>query len=868
MAMSADSVPERSFNEARERAEALRAELTRHERLYYVEDSPEISDAAFDGLMRELQELERRHPRLVRADSPTQRVGGAPREGVEKAAHSSTLLSLDNAFDEAELRDFDRRVRQVLDAGSAEVRYVGELKFDGVSMAVRYTAWSLSLALTRGDGHQGEVITPNARTIRSLPLRVDAEQAEQAGLPPNFEVRGEVVMPKASFDKLNSDRLAAGEPLFANPRNAAAGSLRMLDASVTASRRLDFFAYMLLADGADHYQAHWRSLDVLRKLGFKVDGRSDLLTGIADLIAFRERRMREREELPYEIDGLVFKVDDRDQRTRLGSTAKAPRWAVACKPSAEQVETVVEDIDVQVGRTGAVTPRARLRPVPVGGVTVSRATLHNADEIARLGLQIGDRVLVERSGDVIPKVVRVIVHGNPRRPFHMPSSCPVCSSQVSRAEGEVISRCVNNSCKARLKQSIEHYAHRSAMNIDGIGARVVEQLVDGGHVKDIADLYQLNARTLSGLEKDSAISADKARAIVDAISSSTQAADWGSVLDALGIKGVGPVTARAVAAHYSSRTLLHSATVEELSSVKGVSSRAARQILDDLSGPAAAKLLDRLGEAGLAFAKRGSDDATPSLDRPEADNRRSTRAITRFARAMNIRGLGDLLARELVATGLVEGPANLFDLEPEQLEGRGSVRLGMKWARKIIESLERSKRASLGSLLFGLGIRYVGDRTAELLASHFRSLDRIAEASVEQLEEVDEVGSSIAESIREFFDADRNKDLVERLRRAGLNFEDERDEEELPQPLAGQVVVVTGALQRWTRDQAKGVVKRLGGKATGSVSKKTNVLVAGRKAGSKLEKARRLNIRIRDEDWLAGLWQEAGSNLAERGGAE
>lgn len=864
--MSADSVPERSFDEARERAEALRAELTRHERLYYVEDSPEISDAAFDGLMRELQGLERRHPSLVRSDSPTQRVGGAPREGVEKAAHSSTLLSLDNAFDEAELRNFDRRVRQVLDAGSAEVRYVAELKFDGVSMAVRYADWRLSLALTRGDGQQGEVVTPNARTIRSLPLRVDAEQAEQAGLPSNFEVRGEVVMPKASFAKLNSDRLSAREPLFANPRNAAAGSLRMLDQSVTASRRLDFFAYMLLVDGGDHYQAHWRSLDVLRELGFKVDGRSALLTGIAELIEFRERRMQEREGLPYEIDGLVFKVDDRSQRTRLGSTAKAPRWAIACKPSAEQVETVVEDIDVQVGRTGAVTPRARLRPVHVGGVTVSRATLHNADEIARLGLQIGDRVLVERSGDVIPKVVQVTVHGSRRTPFHMPSSCPVCGSSVSRPEGEVVSRCVNNSCKARLKQSIEHYAHRSAMNIDGIGERVVEQLVDRDHVRDIADLYRLEARTLAGLE--SAISADKAKTIVAAIKTSKREADWDRVLEALGIKGVGRAIAGAVAACYPSRSLLHSATVGDLSAVKGVSSRAARQIRNYFDDPGAAALLDRLGEAGLAFAVRGPGDAAPAAHRPESGNRLSASALKRFARGMRIRGLGDVLTRELVAAGLVASPADLFTLTSDDLEGTGSGRLGMKSAQKIIRSLERSKRASLGSLLFGLGIRHVGARTAELLASHFRSLDRIADASVEQLEEVEEVGSRIAESIREFFDADRNKSLVDRLKQAGLNFEDERDEEELPQPLAGQVVVITGKFRDFTRDQAKGLVRRLGGKATGSVSKKTNVLVAGRKAGSKLEKARRLNISVEGEDWLTERWREAGGDSAEWGGAK
>lgn len=866
MAMLADSVPERPLEESRERAAALRAELTRHERLYYVEDSPEITDAAFDRLMRELQGIERQHPSLVRPDSPTQRVGGAPRDGVEKAAHSSTLLSLDNAFDEAELRDFDRRVRELLDLPPSEIQYVGELKFDGVSMAVRYSDWQLSLALTRGDGQQGEVITPNARTIRSLPLMAAADAAAQLGLPPSFEVRGEVVMPKVSFAKLNSDRRKAGEPQFANPRNAAAGSLRMLDASVTASRRLDFFAYMLLVDGADHFPTHWQSLDVLRRLGFKVDRKSARLQGVSELLDFRERRMQQREALPYEIDGLVFKIDDRGQRTRLGSTAKAPRWAIACKPSAEQVETVVEDIDLQVGRTGAVTPRALLRPVQVGGVTVARATLHNADEIARLGLQIGDRVLLERSGDVIPKIVQVTGPGASRRPFVMPSSCPVCGSAVSRPEGEVVSRCVNNSCKARLKQSIEHYAHRSAMNIEGLGERAIDQLVDGDHVADIADLYELDVRTLSRLEKDSSLSAAKAEALVAAIKGSREAS-WGRVLAALGIKGVGPVTARAAASRYPSRAELASATSQDLSSVKGVSARAARQILDHLADPAAAALLDRLGEAGVRCAVDGGDHTIPAPDRPKSGAAWSARAISRFAQAMDIKGLGDLLLEELLRAGLIASPSDIYALKPGDLAGKGSVRLGVKSARKIKENLVRSKQASLDSLLFGLGIRYVGHRTAELLAAHFHSLDRIAGASVERLEDVDEVGPRIAASIHQFFRADRNKDLVERLRRAGLNFEDQQPEERLPQPLAGQVVVITGTFQRWTRAQAKGIVKRLGGKATGSVSKRTDMLLAGERAGSKLEKARRLNISVEGEDWLAELWQEAGGDAPERSGA-
>ena len=404
--MGSDSTPELSFDDARIRAANLRDTLRHHERLYYVEDSPEISDAEFDRLMRDLQDLETRFPSLLEPDSPTQRVGGAPRAGVEKAFHSSVLLSLDNAFNDEELRDFDRRACELL--GVESLRYVGELKFDGVSLAVRYASGHLAIALTRGDGQLGEVVTPNARTVRSLPLSIPEQPLREAGLWPEFEVRGEVVMPKLSFEQLNSQRLGEGESLFANPRNAAAGSLRMLDASVTARRRLDFFGYMLLKDGVDAFDKHWESLSKLENLGFKVDRDRALLDGADGLLRFRDDRMKQRESLPYEIDGLVFKVDDSVQRRRLGSTAKAPRWAIASKPTAQQVETVVEGIDVQVGRTGALTPRALLEPVQVGGVTVSRATLHNEDEIARLGLQIHDRVLLERSGDVIPKIVRVV----------------------------------------------------------------------------------------------------------------------------------------------------------------------------------------------------------------------------------------------------------------------------------------------------------------------------------------------------------------------------------------------------------------------------------------------------------------------------
>ena len=681
-------------DKATARAARLRTELRRHEHLYYVLDQPEISDAEFDALMSELRRIEAEHPDLVTPDSPSQRVGGAPREGVEKAAHSSVMLSLDNAFDDAELRDFDRRARELAEVETLD--YIGELKLDGVSMVVRYAGGRLDLALTRGDGEQGEVITPNARTLRTVPLAIPPETLDLAGMPADFEVRGEVVMLRAAFARLNELQQAKEEPAYVNPRNAAAGSLRMLDASVTASRRLDFYAYLLLAGGGPAFDTHWAALEALATIGFKVSTGRARLRGVDEVVAFRDEWLGKRESLPYDIDGLVFKVDAVALQQRLGATAKAPRWAIACKPAAQQAETVVRDIEVQVGRTGAVTPRAVLEPVFVGGVTVSHATLHNAQEIERLGLQIGDRVVVVRSGDVIPKVVRVAAEDAERRPFEMPATCPVCGGDVRREEDEAVARCNNVSCSARLKESILHFAHRSAMDIDGLGEWLVDALVDGGLVKDFADLYALKAEQLANLTKDTKVS---------------------------------------------------------------------------------------------------------------------------------------------------------------------KTRLGEKSAARVMGALERSKTAPLRRLVYGLGLRHVGERTAELLAERFPSIDALAAASTEQLEEVEEVGARIAESILAFFRSDRNWDLIKRLRRHGLRLE-----EEPPPPgasaadsaVAGRTFVLTGTLSRMTRDEASARIKAAGGKVTGSVSKSTHFVVAGENPGSKLQKARRLEVDVIDETELVAMLSEAG----------
>ncbi|OYW10415.1 MAG: DNA ligase (NAD(+)) LigA [Acidobacteriia bacterium 12-62-4] len=648
------------------KVEQLRQEIRRHEYLYYVLDQPEITDAQYDALMRELQAMEQADPSCVTSDSPTQRVGGAPREGFVKLPHSSPMLSLDNALNEGELRAFDQRVRDLL--GAEPFRYVAELKLDGLSMAVQYRDHCLQLALTRGDGSEGEDVTPNARTIRSLPLRVNGERA-------NLEARGEVVMPNAAFQKLNADREQEGLPRYANPRNSSAGSLRVLDPTITGSRQLDFYAYFLLADGQPARSSHWDTLEELAAMGFKVNPARAICRDVDELIAFCQRYEAERDRLPFEIDGVVAKVDSVIQQQKLGWTAKFPRWAIAYKYAARQAETVIEKIEIQVGRTGALTPVAHLKPVPVSGVIVSRSTLHNEDEIARLGVAAGDTVLVERSGDVIPKVVKVVREGDPRTPFQMPASCPVCGSSISRPEGEVVSRCLNSSCPARLKESVAHFAARPVLDIAGLGDVLVEQLVNAGLVRSVADLYDLTLEQLAGLE-----------------------------------------------------------------------------------------------------------------------------------------------------------------------------RMGTKSAERVLAGIARSKTLPLPRVLNGLGIPFVGERTAQFLAEHFGSLDALRDADEAQLQQATEVGPKVAQSIRRWFAEERNREVVERLRMFTHQKIDRSGG-----PLAGFTFVLTGTLPTLSRETAKEMIEAAGGKVSGSVSKKTSYVVAGEEAGSKLDKANELGIRVLAESELLGM---------------
>ncbi len=659
-----------SSKDVEKKIEVLREKIRHHEYLYYVLDQPEISDSEFDKLMRQLKDLETEHPALVTPDSPTQRVGGKPREGFVKVPHSSPMLSLDNTYNEEELRDWERRVHEL--SGRSEVDYVCELKLDGMSLALIYEDGRLVRGITRGDGSVGEDVTLNIRTVRSVPLSIPKEQLKKAGIPPDFEVRGELLMPTASFKRINEERERAGLPTFANPRNFTAGTVRQLDSNITAERRLDYFPYILLANGRTYFDRHSKTLAALDVAGFKVNQNRKLVRSMDEVWTFIQEWEEKRDSLPYEIDGIVVKVDRVALQDELGFTGKAPRWAIAYKYAARAGITQLEDIRVQVGRTGKLTPVAMLAPVAIGGTTVRNATLHNMDEIERLDVKIGDWVQVERGGDVIPKVVKVIEdkdHPRGTQEFVMPEKCPVCGTKVVRTEGEVDYRCVNANCPAKLLGTILHFASRGVMNIDGMGESLVNQLIERGLVKNVADIYDLTKKDLLSLER---------------------------------------------------------------------------------------------------FADK-----------------------------------------------------------------------------------ERSKKLPLERVIYGLGIRMVGERTAQFLAEHFGSMEALEQASIEELQDVNEVGPRIAESLVEFFSIPANRKLVERLREAELTLTGQKKERGTK--LAGKTFVLTGTLTKYTRDEAKKMIEDAGGKVTGSVSKKTDYVVAGADAGSKLDKAKELGVTVIDEKEMERL---------------
>ena len=650
-----------SPGKAKARAEKLRREILAHEKKYYVDNDPQISDAEFDKLVRELKDLEARFPDLVTPDSPTQRVGEKPVEGFASVTHRTPMLSIDNVYNEEELREFEDRVRKLLPGQTVE--YVAELKIDGLGISVLYRGGKFAQAVTRGDGVRGDDVTSNVKTLKSLPLVIDERQ--------EVEARGEIYLPFESFRAINRDREEKGEALFANPRNAAAGSIRLLDPREVASRNLSAFLYYLFIDGREE-PTQWGALQKLKRLGFKTNPHSRICRAIDEVLAYFKEWADKRDTLDYDADGIVIKVNSAAQREVLGFTAKSPRWAVSFKFPARQATTRVKDIVIQVGRTGALTPVAVLEPVKLSGTTISRSTLHNEEELRRKDVRVGDHVLIERSGDVIPQVVSVMKDRRTGREkaFPWPSHCPACGSAVFKPQGEVISRCVNPSCPAKVRESILHFAGRRAMDIDGLGEALVDQLLEAKLVRSIPDLY--------GLARD-----------------------------------------------------------------------------------------------------------------------------------------------------------RLVKLE----------RMGPKSSDNLLDEIGKSKARDLDRLIFALGIRHVGERMAQVLAAHFKSLDALAQAGEKELVTVEDVGPKVAESIRFFFAQPENRELIRRLKDAGLNMR-AREQGAARRPLAGQTFVITGTLSGFTREEAQERLERLGAKVASSVSRNTTALVAGESPGSKLDKAKELGVKI------------------------
>ena len=724
----------------------LREVLRYHDERYYVHSDPEISDYEYDQLMIRLRELEEANPDLITPDSPTQRVAGRPSEGFERYVHRRPMLSLDNSYSYDDLREWDRRVRK--GAGRDQVEYVAELKIDGLSISAIYEGDVLARGITRGDGVIGEDVTQNVRAIRSLPLRVRPEafrpaepekpiksgkrksadrkkNSSQAPLfsvaesganssainpvPQEIEVRGEVYLPNEEFRRINSERAEAGLPLFANPRNAASGTMKSLDARVAAERKLGVFCYDLLFDGRKPFASHWQALEWLLGAGFKVNTLRCLCSSIEEVIVSCERWGALRDELGYEIDGVVVKVNSTALQEELGSTSKAPRWAIAYKYPARQATTILYDITVQVGRVGTLTPVAELEPVLLAGTTVSRASLHNEDQIKRLGVKIGDYVLIEKSGEIIPQVIKVIEsrregRESELREFVMPRNCPACGEEVVRTPGEVAWRCVNSACPAKIKAGLKQFASRRAMRIEGLGEALIDQLI-------------------------------------------------------------------------------------------------------------------------CARAQRDKNDE-PLLDSSGA---------------------------QVTLPPLVRDFADLYHLESRRDDLIALERMGEKSADNLLRQINESRANDLSRLIYALGIRHVGERTAQILAGQFDSIDDLMKASEERLAEVFEIGPVLAASIAEWFREPKNIELIERLKSAGVNTIRKQQRKAESRDLEGKQFVLTGKLSRFTRDEAKQMIEQRGGRVTASVTKKTGFLVAGEDPGSKLARATELGVKVIDEQGLLEL---------------
>jgi DNA ligase (NAD+) len=654
-----------TLKEAKKRIQKLREDVVFHEKKYYVDNDPQISDYEFDMLIKELINLERQFPELITPESPTQRVGEQPLEGFASFEHSTPMLSLDNCYTMEELREFEERIRKIIP--TEKIAYVAELKIDGLGISVIYRDGKFAQAITRGDGLRGDDVTANVKTIRSFPLAIP-----QSG---ELEVRGEIYLPFPSFRKINRRRENEELPLFVNPRNAAAGSIRLLDPKEVAARMLDVFLYTLFVEGEEK-ESQWQNLQTMKKLGLKINPHSRRCSSLDAVISYYREWKERRDALDYDVDGIVIKVDSVEQQRLLGSTAKFPRWAISFKFPARQATTRIKDIVVQVGRTGALTPVAVLEPVKLSGTTISRSTLHNEDEIRRKDIRVGDFILIERSGDVIPKVVLVMKEKRTGReiPFAFPKICPVCHTEVFRPEDEAVSRCINPSCPAKLKESLLHYSSRRAMNIETLGVALVNQLLEKHLVQTIPDLYALSYEDLVNLD-----------------------------------------------------------------------------------------------------------------------------------------------------------------------------RMGPKSSQNLLDEIEKSKEMDLDRLIYALGIRFVGERTAQAIASHFRDLDSLSKAPPEELIQIEDVGPKVAESIVFFFHQPKNTTLLDKLREAGVNSFSQAEASSEEGPLSGQTFVLTGKLAQFSREEARKEIEQRGGTVTSTVSRKTDYVIAGAEPGAKLEKAQKLGVPVLDE---------------------
>ncbi len=798
--------------------EKLRQRIREHDHTYYVLAEPVISDREYDGLLDELRRLEEGHPELVTADSPTQRVGGQPIEGFEHIRHAVPMLSIDNTYDEAQLREFDERVAKGLEG--EEYEYLVDPKIDGVALSLRYERGVLVLGATRGDGAVGDDVTHNVRTIQAIPLRLLG-----GNVPEVLEVRGEAYWPREAFDAYNRKRERAGEPTFANPRNATTGTLKQLDPRNIAGRGLSFIAHGFGRIEPQESATQAELFDLLATWGVPVSPHRIRARSIEEVLKQIPIWDTRRRELPYETDGLVIKVDSFAQQDVLGATSRYPRWCIAFKFAAEQAQSVVRQVDYQVGKLGTITPRAVMDPMQLSGTTVRHASLHNFDQVERLDVRLGDTVVVEKAGEIIPQVIRVVVEKRPKgaRRIVPPRRCPECDGEVIKDEGGVYIRCINPACPAQLKERLIYFAGRNQMDIDGAGQVLIERLVEEGFLRGFADLYGLQAHRdeLAELRLSDNQLGEKN---TDAMLSSIERAKSKPLAELLTAMKIPRVTSDALprlAKHFESIETLAKASKTAIAKVSGVGAERAAVIAEFFAPPEAKTLCKRLEY--VAARSR-----------------------------LNIDGAGPARIERLIDEGLVRSVGDLFDLHHH----RGALaaltfpnKLGEKNVDNLLAGIERSKRQPLGRLLAALNIRHVGGTSAELIADEFGDMQSIAEAGEEELAElVDGVGPEIARSLRAFFESDSGDRAWRALCDAGVNMSQPTTRRsDADRPLAGKTVVVTGTLASLGRQEIGRLIKDLGGKVTGSVSKKTDFVVAGESAGSKLTKARELGVKVLDE---------------------